>query len=351
MTDNPWAAWLREQEGAQVLPGGAAVTAADGAAATAADDEGDGGRDEFRGGPFGWDMAPEPRRPRRLLLLAAGTLWVLILVGALAAIARPTATVPPAAPAADSTDGGDGGGGGGMPAASGPVDGAEATADGAATVSDEVGGADAVGPPAEGLGVELGDTERAAPAGAGEVPGGLLAVPPPVGGSGEAGALLVRAALNATAGTGGPARYVDATVVTGIEPAGAAQVVSVLALVLTGDARGWEGAAVERYAVAVAQDPDGSHHAVAGPWALAPPAVPEPQAHTPEADPERLALADQALEHAGYRDIADLSLFRDPAHSGVLTVRASATAPGAAGPAQWTLWLTDTDPPAVLGSG
>lgn len=320
MTDNPWAAWLHEQEGAQVLPGGAA-------AAAAPDDGGDGPRDAFRGGPFGWDLAPEPRRPRRHLLLAAGALWALILLGALAASARPTATVPPTPPDADAA-----------------ADGAADDAGAAATVPGEVDGADAVAPAPDAVGVAVGDAGDA-------VPAGLPTVPPPGDASGEVGALLVRAALNATAGTGGPARYVDATVVTGIEPAGAAQVVSVLALVLTGDARGWEAAAVERYAVAVARDPDGSHRAVAGPWALAPAAVPESETQTPEADPGRLALAAQALEHAGYRDIADLSLFRDGAHPGVLTARASAIGPGAAGPAQWTLWLTDTDPPAVLGSG
>lgn len=301
MTDNPWAAWLREQEGAQVLPGDAAAST--GAAGDVDDGDGPGDphglRDEFRGGPFGWDLGPEPRAPRRHLILAATALWVLILVVALA-VARPS----PSAPAAPST-----------------------------TPRAATAGAPAPPTPSAGFDELL---HRA-----------------PVGDAvGDVGALLVRAALSApSAARGGrPARYVDASVVTAVEPAGDAQVVSVLALVLTGDGQGWEAAAVERYAVAVDRDTGGSVRAVAGPWALAPPAAPAGAGGSPETDPERLALATQALHDAGYRDITDLSLLRDPGHQGVVSAHARATAPGAAGPADWTLWLRDTTAPTVLGN-
>jgi len=340
MVDNPWAAWLREQEGAQVLPGGGA----------AADDE-DGPRDEFRGGPFGWDLGPEPGRPRRRLLLVAAALWVLVLVVALAALARPgsdtgVAAVPSSLPSVDAGAGGD---------AAGTAGAEDAGTRTAATAGADTAGTTLPGP--EGLGADgsaAATALGAVPLGASgdEVigPGEPLAATSTRGG-GEVGALLVRAALSAPSGTGGRlARYVDATVVTAVQPAGEAQVVSVLAHVLSGDGQGWQAAAVERYAVAVGRDPDGSYRAIAGPWALAPPAVPDAPPPTLEADPERLALATRALEHAGYRDIADLSLQREAAHPGVLAARARAVGPGASEPADWTLWLSDADVPTVLGS-
>lgn len=314
MTDNPWAAWLREQEGAQVLPGDAA------ASTEARGDVNDGdGPGEFRGSPFGWDLGPEPRAPRRHLILAATALWVLILVVALAAVARPT----PSAPAAPTTP--------------------RATPTEPPTPATPQAAPDTLNEPA---------APAAPPAPSTEVD--ELLHPAPVADTvGDVGALLVRAALSApsAAGDGRPARYVDASVVTAVEPAGDAQVVSVLALVLTGDGQGWEAAAVERYAVAVGRDTGGSVRAVAGPWALAPPAVPAAAAVSAETDPERLALATQALHDAGYRDITDLSLLRDPGHRGVVIAQARASAPGAASPANWTLWLRDTTTPTVLGSG
>lgn len=352
MTENPWAAWLREQEGAQVLPGGAEAAPA----VDAAVEERPHG--EFRGGPFGWDLAARPERPRRHLLVAAVVLWVLLLLAGLAVLTRPFAgssgaTSPAEMPALATEARPAPAQGAGLPAEAPPAaDVPPPAAEGAPLAA-----AEGTPPPAEGA---LADSAAEVSAGAEGVPADSAdEVPVAADGAGgrgeteaagEAGALLVRAALGAPAGSGGAASYVDAAVVTGVEPAGEAQVVSVLALVLSGDGEGWDRASVQRHAVAVVRDADGSYRAVAGPWALAAPAEAAP-AGTPETDPERIALATQALERAGYRDVTGLSLLRDPAHPGVLQARTTAVAPGAATAAAWTLWLRDAPTPALIGTG
>jgi hypothetical protein len=158
----------------------------------------------------------------------------------------------------------------------------------------------------------------------------------------ETAVLLVRGALNDAD------RYVDAAVVSAVEPLGDAALVTVLALVLERGRDGWESAHVERHAVALA---DGGRGPVtlAGPWPL-PTADDAPLPAAPVDDPALGELAATALEAAGYRDLTSLDLARDPALPGLLLVRLDGLAPGAAAPGTWTALLTDGADPRLLGA-
>jgi hypothetical protein len=212
----------------------------------------------------------------------------------------------------------------------------------------------------------LGSEARApAPADAGEsaparTPAEPAAAEPPSrtpvaeddGGLAETGALVVRAALS---GSQGSSRYVDAAIPTAVEAVGAASVVSVLALVLEGGDRGWERAALERYAVAL--EPGAAGPLVrAGPWALPPPPPPSPSppalAPSPDAVDTDPALSGQvavALETAGYRDVTVKEVTRDRALPGVLLARVTAVPPGHDTPGELTALLADTPSPELLG--
>ena len=89
--------------------------------------------------------------------------------------------------------------------------------------------------------------------------------PDPPAALAAAAAVAVRAHIS---DTGGPTwRHVDLALPEGGEPAGPGWVVRVLAVVLEGDAEGWDRSHVRRFAVAIADD----GVLLEAPWPLAPP--------------------------------------------------------------------------------
>jgi hypothetical protein len=187
----------------------------------------------------------------------------------------------------------------------------------------------------------------AAPGGARGATAAAPADPAPVDPvAADVGALLVRAALSATAGDAAAARYVDDAVATDAEVVGDVTVVTVLAVVLEGGDRGWERASVERYGIAVR-----AGAAVAGPWLL--PAAGAVAAHqvAPVEDPGLRERAATALAAAGYQGVASVALTRDPGLPGVLLARFHAGAPGSHEQVERTALLRDGPEPSVLGAG
>ncbi len=166
-----------------------------------------------------------------------------------------------------------------------------------------------------------------------DVAGSGAGVPPAAG----AGAVLaVRETATEHAGEEAR-RYVDLAVAEAAETHGAVTVVRVLTVVLEGDGRAWTDAAVERYAVAV--DADG--RALGAPWP-----VPNPPAADPELDWERieddgiLTAVGAALERHGREPDDELTLERAEQAPGLLR----------AGFGDEEVWLTDADPPRLLGA-
>lgn len=170
------------------------------------------------------------------------------------------------------------------------------------------------------------------------------------------GALLVQAALQ---GTFTPAaeehadaarvRYADDAVGTGILRLKDVAVVTVTALVLEGDAEGWDHSRTARYAVALRSDEDGVHP-LGEPWPLPGPDTPAPPAPLPTpTDPvvrERVVLA---LEAAGYREVDELDLARPPDLDGVVVAEVRAVAPGEQTSSIQQVWVRDGPDGAVLG--
>lgn len=299
MADNPLAAWLLQQGPSPHGPGEDAPAAAtpSGNALTAAPAPGSSGEQD----PPPWDLGPEPATPfpRRLLLLAALP-WMVVVVLAVALwLPMPGTSAPP---------------GDGSDASTGPV--------------------------ATGHGGERSPASATTEAAAIDDNAMLLQV----------AALMVRAELHGPAEAGGDApaevRYADQAVGIGIERLGDVAVVTVTALVLEGDDRGWDRSRTARYAIALRSGPSGVDP-LGGPWALpTPDAPPEPEPVDDESSPDRVLAA---LEAAGYRQISDLRLSRPAGLDGVLVAAARAVAPGEDAPDAQQVWIRDGPEAAVLG--
>lgn len=284
MTDNPLAAWLRD------------------------DDEGAGpSTPPVDDGPGldGWDDPP-PRRagPGTRLLAAAVLPWLVVAVlGVVLVTGRSDADVaPPEVPVVAT--------------------GSSAQPSPAPT-------------PAAGAGSQP-------PAAA---DGNPAATPTATAGDGEQVA-AVAAALVAdavVAGGGYPAQLS----VEGVEWVGDVGVARVVSAVLRSQDGAWAGGGIARYGVGV-RVAGGAAVALGAPWPLPPPTLAATPAGQPVSDPDVTSGVVAALDAAGYRDVTALAVEADASLPDLLVARMSALAPGGAARGEHVVWLRAHPRPAVL---
>ncbi len=284
----------------------------------AADDAGDG-----QSPTPPWDFLDEaptrrPTRRGRLALAAAALPWaVLVLL-----LARPLQLSGPSSP----------------PSAEGP----QATAGGGPPSSASSAPARPPGPSAHP--VQEGAQSRQEGA-LGMRFGGRATVGP---GDAAAAAITVARAwlgdvgppLELGLGRAGTGAYVEHLAVEAVDhPAPGAVVVTLVAVLLDAERGTYRSARVVRLGVPVRLDGDGARPAGSPWWLPAPELAPStPTWRQVEEGPE-LAEAGAALEAAGYRSVEVRSL--DRSDGWPWRVLAFATAPGAATPAEHTVWLRE----------
>ncbi|MGH3442584.1 MAG: hypothetical protein ACRDUY_11200 [Nitriliruptorales bacterium] len=145
-------------------------------------------------------------------------------------------------------------------------------------------------------------------------------------------------ALDLGLGTSGIAGYLEHVVVESVDlPLPDLAVVSLLAVMLDAEDDVWTGARTLRLAVPVRLSPEAASPA-GSPWLLP---APDLSIDAPDwiavDDPVEMAAAGAALVAAGYRDVSVDRLERS--ESWPLRATVTAVAPGAAEPAEHTVWL------------
>ncbi|MDP8961323.1 MAG: hypothetical protein M3N32_06905 [Actinomycetota bacterium] len=141
-------------------------------------------------------------------------------------------------------------------------------------------------------------------------------------------------------GRAGTGAYVEHLAVEAVDhPAPGAAVVTLVAVLLDTDDGAYRSARVVRLGVPVRLDGTGAYPAGSPWWLPAPELTAAPPQWTPVEQQPELAEAGAALEAAGYRSVEVRSLERSEGWP--WRVVAVATAPGAATPAEHTVWLRD----------
>jgi hypothetical protein len=181
-----------------------------------------------------------------------------------------------------------------------------------------------------------------------------LSTPPPAGHpelDPAVAAHAVTAVRLHTAADGAVRRYVDLAVAERAETVGEIVVVTVLAVVLEGDAEQWQTTRRARFGVPL-RLVDGLPVPLADPWPLAD-ADGETASEMRWRSMDDPAAAQQillALEREGFSHLGEVAVEEAPAAPGVLRAVVEARAPRSAEAAVHVVWLRDGPPMSVLGS-
>jgi hypothetical protein len=148
-----------------------------------------------------------------------------------------------------------------------------------------------------------------------------------------------------TAADAAASRFVVHAATEAVRPAGDGLVATVTTVVLEGDEQ-WDRTRTTRYAVPLRTD--GREVRTAGaPWPLpAPVGAAAPRWEPVEGDRRTIRAA---LTAAAYTDVEVADVTRSAAMTGVVRVEVEATAPDEDHPRTHEIWLSDTDPPRILG--
>lgn len=173
--------------------------------------------------------------------------------------------------------------------------------------------------------------------------------PAPIGSRAEVSTqALAVAALRSheTGAVGATVRYVDLAVAEGVEHVGDLAVVRVLAVVLEGDAQGYDTARALRYAVPVTADGRG---VLGPPWPVGEVDVAAPAGPAPAGDVPAAGVV-EALDAAGYTQIEVHGAGTHPDLPGVVVADVVAVAPGDAAPRERRVLLADGARLTLLGA-